>query len=158
MRICPKYKYDRRESDIYLAIWTYSELKKIQVFDEVLGNFENFYLRNAIKIIYVGGLGRFGVWRSKLEEFQEKCQHWKSVFSTKIWRKICSFERSVFKTWPCLWNVGQERCLQIFIIDFFLKIWSFLSFWQLLKVFLQSNIVQQREVNKNVKIRLFDPP
>ena len=59
LRICPKYKYDPRESTIYLAIWPFSDLKKS--FDKVLGNFENLYLRNAIKIIYGGGLGRFEV-------------------------------------------------------------------------------------------------
>ena len=34
---------------------------KVQVFDKVLGNFENLYIRNAIKITYGGGLGRFEV-------------------------------------------------------------------------------------------------
>ena len=55
MRICPKYKYDPRESTIYLPF----DLKKI--FDKVLGNFENLYLRNAIQINHGGGLGRFEV-------------------------------------------------------------------------------------------------
>ena len=62
-------KYDPRESTIYLAIWPSSDLKKS--FDKVFGNFENMYLRNAIKTNYGGGLGRFKVWSSK---------HWKQLF------------------------------------------------------------------------------
>ena len=69
MRICPKYKYDPRESTIYLAIWPFSDLKKS--FDKVLGNLENLYLRNAIKINYGVGLGRFEVWSSKLDNIEK---------------------------------------------------------------------------------------
>ena len=53
------------ETTINLAIWTFSDLKKtkyygkIKVFDKVLGNFVNLYLRNAIETNHEGGLGRF---------------------------------------------------------------------------------------------------
>ena len=53
------------QEKITLAIWTFLIWRKFEVFDKVLGNFENLYLRNAIKIIHGGGLGRFEVWSSK---------------------------------------------------------------------------------------------
>ena len=45
--------------------------RKIQVFDKVLGNFENLNLINAITINYGGGLGRFEVWSSKLANIEK---------------------------------------------------------------------------------------
>ena len=52
--------------DYFQKVSVCENLSKVQIwpkrkFDKVLGNFENLYLRNAIKINHGGGLGRFEV-------------------------------------------------------------------------------------------------
>ena len=106
----PKYKYDPRESTIYLPF----DLKKI--FDKVLGNFENLYFRNAKQINHGGGPGRFEVktfWKlSKLDFLTvHKSQFKKLVIINKLseCRKCEIYEGKKIRKFGCKRSRKSEK-------------------------------------------------
>ena len=81
----------------------------------------------------------------QIQSLKFNCQHWKKdffvsplakicPFSTKMRKKICSFEKSVLTYNHVCEMLARESAFRFFIIDFLVKIWPFWVFDNFSKV------------------------